>query len=423
MSTDATLSLPDCLEFRQTLMARPPALVHGSAALLTVLVAAALAWAALTPVDLVVRAPGRVRPVSVPRKVVCAARGEVFSASAGVRVVAVHVRPGSEVRRGEVLLRLGTERLDQEIARRQGTIRTGAEELARLAGLEALLQRQFEAARAKALAELAQADEEVRQARERQTSDVRLAELERKNADDEEATLRRLLSHRAASAADVIKASARAREAREKLAKLRLPVEDGKVTVLRQALALTEKDFAVRGEELALKKRSKQGEVEAARIELTSLELERQQAAVLSPLDGVVTAGEVKVGDVLEPGKPVLEIAEQQGFLFEALVPSEEVGHLKAGMPARIKLDAYDYQRYGTLPGEVVFLSPDSEVVEGQRPAVYLVKIAVAGDEVGRGDLRGQVKLGMAGQAEIVTGQESVLSLLIKRIRQSVSLG
>jgi HlyD family secretion protein len=131
----------------------------------------------------------------------------------------------------------------------------------------------------------------------------------------------------------------------------------------------------------------------------------------------------VKVGDVLEPGKPVAEIAEQKGFLFEAAVPSEEVGHLRLGMPARMKLDAYDYQRYGTLQGAVCYLSPDSGLAEGQQKATYTVRIAVEGDEVGRGEFRGKVKLGMTGQADVVTGQESLLSLLVKRIRRTISLG
>ena len=39
----------------------------------------------------------------------------------------------------------------------------------------------------------------------------------------------------------------------------------------------------------------------------------------------------------------------------------------------------------------------------------YTVRIAVPRDEVGRGAYRGRVKLGMAGQAEIVTGRESLL--------------
>jgi multidrug efflux pump subunit AcrA (membrane-fusion protein) len=91
-------------------------------------------------------------------------------------------------------------------------------------------------------------------------------------------------------------------------------------------------------------------------------------------------------------------------------------------MPVRVKLDPFDYQRYGTLGGTVCFLSQDSKVVE-QRGALYTVRAELDGDEVGSGDLRGRVKLGMAGRAEIVTGRESVLALLVKKVRQTISLG
>src|SRR5207237_4640258 len=152
-------------------------------------------------------------------------------------------------------------------------------------------------------------------------------------------------------------------------------------------------------------------------------ERERRQAVLVAPLDGVITAGEVKVGDLLEPGKSVVEIAEGKGFRFELAVPTEEVGRLQIGMRARVKLDAFDYQRYGTVEGTVCFISPDSGVPKGQQAAFYTVRIAIEGDEVGRGDFRGQIKLGMAGQGEIVTGQETILALLLKKIRQSISLG
>ncbi len=66
-------------------------------------------------------------------------------------------------------------------------------------------------------------------------------------------------------------------------------------------------------------------------MELANVELEHQQAAILAPMDGIVTIGDVKVGDILERGKPVVEIAAQKGFHFEAAVPSEEVGHRGSG--------------------------------------------------------------------------------------------
>ena len=165
MRNDLVLDLADCTEFRQTLQARPPRVAHGTVLLLAALLGTALLWAALTRADLVVRAPGRVRPVSTPTKLFSAGRGEVLSASTGCRVIEVNFREGDEVRQGDVLIRLDTSRLAIEIEKRTRTIRAGEEELAKMVGLERLSVRQFEAARAKAEAELAQATEDVKQAR------------------------------------------------------------------------------------------------------------------------------------------------------------------------------------------------------------------------------------------------------------------
>src|SRR6202011_4985724 len=103
-----------------------------------------------------------------------------------------------------------------------------------------------------------------------------------------------------------------------------------------------------------MRQAAKQGEVEAARKELDNLKWEREQAFIRAPISGVVTSEEVKEGTFLEAGKVVVEIAEQKGFRFEVQVPSEEVGHVQAGMPVRIKLDPFDYEKYGTLAGTVV---------------------------------------------------------------------
>jgi multidrug resistance efflux pump len=425
MRNDRVVDLAECTEFRQILLARPPRIAHGTLLLLIALLGGAILWLALTRADLVVRAPGRIRPVNTPIRVFNAGRGEVLSASLGGRVIEVNFCQGQQVHRGDVLVRLDAGRLDNEIARRKRTIRAGEEEWTRLARLQELAGYQFEAVRAKAAAELAQAREEIRLAKERQAADIRLAEVELESARDEATRLRSLVPARAVTEADLVKATARCNEAAEKLAKARLLVEEeGRAEIQRRALALAERDQAVKREELALKQEVKQGEVEAARLELANLELERRHADILAPLDGVVTQGDVKVGDLLEAGKPVVEIAEQEGFRFEATVPSEEVAHLRVGMPVRVKLDAYDYQKYGTIQGTVCFVSPDSTVPEKEKaPVHYVVRIELKDSAVGRGALRGPIKLGMAGQADIITDEESLLVLLVKKIRQTISLG
>jgi multidrug efflux pump subunit AcrA (membrane-fusion protein) len=423
MRNQAVLDLAECTTFRQTLLARPPRIAHGTIALLVVLLGAAAAWAALTRADLVVRAPGRVRPLATPKKVFSAARADVLSASTGGRVIEVDFREGDQVKVGDLLIRLESGHLDNEIARQRRTIQSAEEELASLHVLETLTASQFQANRARAAAELSQTQEEVERATKFQVADIRQAEVELATARDDESILGRLASSRAIAPAEHDKAVAHLRDAVEKLAKARLPVSAGKVQVARRSLEQVDQDGDVKSKELALKRQAKQGEIAAARIELANAELERRQAEIRAPIAGVVVRGDVKVGDVLEPGKPAVEIAEQTGFLFEVQVPSEEVGDLRLGMAVRVKLDAYDYQRYGTMGGTVSFISPDSGVTEGQPRATYLVRVALDGDEVGRGDLRGQVKLGISGQADIVTDRECLLKIFAKKIRRTISLG
>jgi multidrug resistance efflux pump len=421
MNTSSTLDLSECTEFAQTLQARPPRLAHATVILLTVLLAGALVWASLTRADLVVKAGGRIRPVTAPQKVFSHGRGEVLSAGVGGRVIEVRYAEGQEVRSGDVLVRLATDRLDTDQARRRQLLRTAEEELTRTVRLEQATLKQCQTARARAAAELAQVEKEVAQAKERQAQDVRLAETELSVAQDEVQRLRR--SGRGVAEVDRVRARGRLDEARAKLARARLPVEEGRVGVCREALALAQREEVVKKEEFSLRREQKRGEARALRLELASMELERRHAELRAPCAGVVTTRPVKVGDLLEAGKPVLEIAEQRGFRFEAAVSSEDVGDLSVGMPARIKLDAYDYQRYGTLDGVVEFIAADSTVLEGQTASVFLVRIRVDAEEVGRGEFHGKVKLGMTGQAEMATDQESLLSLLVKRIRRSVRLG
>ena len=95
------------------------------------------------------------------------------------------------------------------------------------------------------------------------------------------------------------------------------------------------------------------------------------------------------------------------------------------GLPANIKLDAYHYQTYGTAGGKVAFVAPDSRLQgpSDRQVAAYQVRIAMTDHELERNSLRGEVKLGMAGTVEIVTEQRSLLTVLFRRIRRSISLG
>ncbi|MCC6491625.1 MAG: HlyD family efflux transporter periplasmic adaptor subunit [Pirellulales bacterium] len=431
MSGGLIVDLADCTRFRQTVAARPPRVVHGAVLLLVGLLVAAAAWAAIVQANLVVRTTGRVRSVEVPARIFAPA----FTDLAG-RVVEAPFEEGDFVSAGDLLVRLDTAQLDNRIAKLQRTLAAAEEELRMLAGVERLLDGQLTAAREKATAELAQAEAALVRAQDQRTSAIRSAEAVAHAARDVVARLQRLQSSRAVTAEQLVKATAELSEAQEKLVAAKLPVDEGPVEVARKAIELVDRDFAVRSAEALARRVAKEGEAAAVRKDIRQLELQRAESVLRSPIDGIVVAGQIDEGDVLAPGKPVMEIAPREGYRFEATIASEDVGHVQAGMPVRIRFDAYDYQRYGVMTGTVTYLSPDSQLPRsneegsaasppgGSRkaPAMYLVRIRMDGEVVGRGEWQGAVKLGLGGAAEIVTDRESLLKIFFRKIRQTISL-
>ena len=414
------VELSDCTTLRQELEARPPVLAHVACWLSLSLLVAALIWAGLTTASLVVRSTGRVRPIDTPLHIF-APRGTRLDG----RVAAVRVHAGDTVRQGDVLLVFNTDLVDNEIAGHEHKIRACREELDELDHIAQRLASQYEAAHAKALAELTVGRTEVAQAQQRRQAEIRRAEIDLAAKRDQLRRSSKLVLDRAVTQAQLVEDQAKVRDAEQKLAVAKLPVDLGKLTVLEQAVELVEQDSAVRRAELQARRVVKRGEIDTSGKELANLRLEREQAVLRSPIDGVVVQGNPRVGDVVPAGDTVFEIARQQGFRFEVELASEDVGLLRPGMPAVIKFDAFDYQRYGTMAGKVSYLSPDStpaDPLQPKRSATFVVKIDLAGERVARGEYCGQIKLGMAGQAEIITERRSLLTVFLRRLRSSISL-
>lgn len=413
MRNDLVADLADCSEFQQTMRARPPRIVHGTVILSTALLVVGVLWAATTEADLVITAPGVVRPVTST---------QAAKARFGGRVVHVSFQEGQAVSRGDVLVQLDTEKLDNEILKHQQTLFALEGEQNKGASLLETLARQHKADRAAIEAKLAQALDELLAAQKRRELDIRQAKDDLREAEREESTMRRLAITETATRSELDKAAAKVREARTKLTRAELPVEESKVTILRQELLQATEGYAVRHQEAEIRQAAKQGQVEATKKDLDNLRWEREQACIRAPIDGVIVSGNPKEGEIVEPGRVIAELAVQKGFHFEVQVSSADVALLREGTQVRIKLTSFDYERYGTVRGKVCYVSPDSKVSE-TNGSQYTVRIELEGDEVGRGELRGQVKLGMAGQAEIVTQRETVLHLLGKKVRQSIRLG
>jgi adhesin transport system membrane fusion protein len=151
-----------------------------------------------------------------------------------------------------------------------------------------------------------------------------------------------------------------------------------------------------------------------------------EHTALTSPLDGVVKLLRVNtVGGVLRAGDEILQISPTEGeLLLEVRINPADIGQLRVGQPVQLRLDAYDYTMYGSLDGELVYLSSDTlseQAASGQNQSFYRGRVRIAPDALARNPKLGQLDLrpGMTASADIRTGQRSVLTYLIKPLARA----
>ena len=147
---------------------------------------------------------------------------------------------------------------------------------------------------------------------------------------------------------------------------------------------------------------------------------------VRSPMDGVVRSVRITtLGGVAKPGEEIMQIVPvDDDLIIEAKVKPADIAFVKPGLPAAVKLDAYDYSIYGTLNGTVSYISVDTlnEDVRGTDQPYYRVQIKTSERKlVGRNKERIDIQPGMTATVEIKTGKKTVLRYLTKPISKTLS--
>lgn len=139
---------------------------------------------------------------------------------------------------------------------------------------------------------------------------------------------------------------------------------------------------------------------------------------VLSPVRGIVNkVSATTIGGVVGPGDPLIEILPlDEELRIEGRVDPRDIGFVYVGMPASIKLTAFDFAVYGVLQGSVVHVGADTVIDDQARdaPAYYEVYVRVASNSLEGPDGPVEIRPGMQAQVELESGQKTVLEYLLK---------
>ncbi len=143
----------------------------------------------------------------------------------------------------------------------------------------------------------------------------------------------------------------------------------------------------------------------------------RELAELDAPAPGVVLElAQRAVGSVVDQGEPIMTLTPLDVPLeAEVNVDARDIGFLRVGDPARIKLDAFPFQRHGVLEGAIRTISPDAfetETPEGKGLA-YRVRIAITKNGLTAVPPDFKLLPGMALTGEIKVGERRAITYLL----------
>jgi hemolysin D len=169
--------------------------------------------------------------------------------------------------------------------------------------------------------------------------------------------------------------------------------------------------------------------------DLIKAEQKTRLQLLTAPVDGVVQQLAIHtVGGVVTPAQSLLVIVPSDSRLeIEALVSNRDIGFVRPGQEAEIKVDTFNFTRYGLLHGRVLSVSQDAIVRDRQQdrsndrgPATqddssepkgqelnYSARISLDRTQMQIDERMVNLSPGMAVTVEIKTGSRTILSYLL----------
>ena len=142
-----------------------------------------------------------------------------------------------------------------------------------------------------------------------------------------------------------------------------------------------------------------------------------RRTEIRSPIDGVVKSVRYHtIGGVVRPGEALMEIVPiHDSLVVEAKLNPIDVGYVRVGQAAVVKISTYDFVRYGGLVGEVIHVSADS-TTDGSGFTYFRVVARTEKSYLGARPGELPIAPGMQAQIDIHTGSKSVMTYLLKPV-------
>ena len=197
-----------------------------------------------------------------------------------------------------------------------------------------------------------------------------------------------------------------------------------KLNELKQKELLATQDYQNKLLEELTKKRK---EATLLKVEIESIKFQKEKQSITSPVEGYVSKLMVHtIGGVVTPAEKLIVIVPKDApLIIKATVLNKDIGFIKEGMEAEIKVDTFDFQKYGLIDAVVTHVSDDAMEDEKLGP-VYEIFLEPKQNYLMVKGKKEYLTSGMSVTAELKVGQRRVINFflypLIKYLDEGMSV-
>jgi adhesin transport system membrane fusion protein len=370
--------------------------------------------------------------------VIPSAKLQVVQNLEGGIVTSIHVKSGQRVKEGDLLVSLNEKQFDGDFQSRQQQLLSIGARLARLNAESQSKSLQFDAELKRLGPEFLSIESDAFESRQKQLKsqlEMLQAQVEQKKQELEEnkialQTATNTLAFGQDERDITSRMVAKGLEPKLELVRLDRTLAEAQGRKETASAAIKKLQSAIvemqsRKESLTLQFMSDAraeankalGEYRSLQATMPAFADKKGRTEIRAPLTGVVNRVLVStVGGVVKPGEPVAEVVPANDQLvFESHVSPTDIGFIKTGQIARIKLTAYDYSVFGAMDGTVTQIGADS-VTNEKGESFFIVRVETEAPVLESRGKKLQVLPGMQAQVDIVTGKRTVWEYLSKPI-------
>ncbi len=208
-------------------------------------------------------------------------------------------------------------------------------------------------------------------------------------------------------------------------AKLRLKEQERGYQTLTRSGQLAVLKIAEQQKNLDTDITSLKSDIAQSKSQIDSLKFQLGQRELKAPVSGILFQLPIqKAGSVVQLGTMVAEIASiNSPLIIRAQMATTESGSLRTGLPVKLKFDAYPFQDYGVVSGELIKISPNTVEVDtpNGKVAAYNLEIAIKQNCIPSADKCIPLRPGDTATAEVIVRQRRIIDFLIdpfKKLQQ-----